>query len=73
MIYFHVTNSSKTQALYCKIPVLIKQQTFAFVDIFTGLLKKSSMCIFIFKAQIFKLAEVVPTSSQKYKAGFHKM
>lgn len=63
----------KRQALYCKIPVLIKQQTFAFVGILQVYLQKPSMCIFIFKAQIFKLAEVVPTSSQKYKADFHKM
>lgn len=50
MIYFDVTNSSKTQAFYCKIAVLIKQQTFAFVDILQVYLQKSSMCIFIFKA-----------------------
>ena len=62
MIYFHV---KKHQALCCKIPVLIKQQTFALLGVFTGLLTKVSMCIFIFKAQIFKLAEAVPTSSQK--------
>lgn len=40
---------------------------------FTGLLRKLSMCIFIFKVQIFNLAEAVPTSSQKYKADFNKM
>lgn len=73
MTNFHVITYQKHQALYCKIPVLIKQQTFVFLGILQVYLQELSMCIFILKAQIFKLAEAVPTSSQKYKAGFHKM
>lgn len=69
IIYSHVITPQKTKH-YSKIPVLIKQQTFALLGILQVDLQELSMCVFIFKAQIFRLAEAVPTSSQKYKAGF---
>lgn len=56
-----------------KIPVLIKQWTFAFLGILQVYLKNWACIMFIFKAQIFKLAEIVPPSSWQYKAGFNKM
>lgn len=40
-------NSSKHQAWCCKIPVLIKQQTFAFLGILQVYLLELSMCIFL--------------------------